>query len=71
LSVCLNVRNVGVLWSNGWIDQDCTWYGGRSRPGPHCVRWGPNSPHGKGHSSRPLFGPSLLWPNGRPSQQLL
>jgi len=40
LSVCLNVRNVGVLWSNGWIDQDATWYGGRSRPGPHCVRWG-------------------------------
>jgi len=25
----------------------------------------------KGHSSPPLFGPSLLWPNGRPSRQLL
>jgi len=29
-------------------------------------------PAGKGHSSpSPLFGPCLLWPNGRPSQQLL
>ena len=25
----------------------------------------------KGHSSRLLFGPCLLWPNGRPSQLLL
>jgi len=25
----------------------------------------------KGHSSPPLFGPCLLWPNGRPSQILL
>ena len=28
-------------------------------------------PHGKGHSSPPLFSVFLLWPNGRPSQQLL
>jgi len=26
------------LWPNGWIDQDATWYGGRLRPWPHCVR---------------------------------
>jgi len=31
----------------------------------------PALPHGKGHSSSPLFGPRLLWPSGRPSQQLL
>ena len=36
------------------------------------ARWGPNSPsQKKAHSSPPLFGPCLLWPNGRPSQQLL
>ena len=29
------------------------------------------APHPKGHSSTPLFGPCLLWPNGRPSQLLL
>ena len=38
-----------LLWRNGWMDQDATWYGGRSRPRPHCVRWG--QPPGKGHSS--------------------
>ena len=51
--VCLSVCpfcNVSVLWPNCWIDQDATWYGDRPRPRPHCVRWGPRSPHGKGHS---------------------
>jgi len=72
----LSFCNVGVLWPNGWMDQDATWYGGRPRPTPHCVRWGPNSLHGKGHSSPQLSrcteaslsasvtGPCLLWPNG-------
>jgi len=31
-----------LLWPNGWIDQDATWYGCRSQPRPHCVRWGPS-----------------------------
>jgi len=35
----------------------------------HYVRWGPSFPRGKRHST--TFGPCLLWPNGRPSQQLL
>jgi len=34
----LSVCDVGVLWPNGWIDQDETWHGGRPRPRPHCVR---------------------------------
>jgi len=25
------VFNVGILWPNGWMDQDDTWYGGRPR----------------------------------------
>jgi len=33
-----------LLWPNGWIDQDCTWYEGKRRPRRHCVRWGPSSP---------------------------
>jgi len=54
-----------VLWPNGCIDQDATWYGGRPRPVPHCVTWRPSSPPlEKGHSSAPIFGPCLLWPNG-------
>jgi len=35
LSVCLSVCDVGVLWSNGWTDQD---EGGRPQPRPQCVR---------------------------------
>jgi len=33
-----------LLWPNGWMDQDATWYGGRPRTRRHCVRWGPSSP---------------------------
>ena len=60
-----------LLCSNGWMDQDATWYGDRPQPRPHCVRCRPSSPHGKGHSSPHFFAPCLLWPNGRPSHQLL
>jgi len=41
------------------IDQDATCDGGRPRPRPHCVRWGPSSPR-KGHSSPRRFGPCIL-----------
>ena len=54
-TVVLSVCNVGVLWPNGWMDQDETWQGSRPQPRSHCVRWGPSpSPPKKGHSS-PLF----------------
>ena len=39
LSVC-PVCNVGVLWPNGWMNQDKTWHGGRPRLMAHCVTWG-------------------------------
>jgi len=41
LSVC---RDGGVLWPNGWMDQDETWHAGRPRPWSRCVRWGPAPP---------------------------
>ena len=25
-----------LLWPNGWMDQDATWYGGKPRLRPHC-----------------------------------
>jgi len=53
----LSVHNVGLLWPNGWINQDATWYGGRSRPRRHCVRWGPSSHTRKGHRPAPNFRP--------------
>ena len=60
--VCLSVLfvyDVGVLWPNGWMDQDSTWYGGRPRPNRYCVRWGPSSPHGKGSRTRPHFSANV------------
>ena len=61
LTVVCPVCDVGVLWPNGWMDQDLSllwpngcmdqdaiWYGGRLWR-PHCVRQGPSSPK-KGHS---------------------
>ena len=35
-----------LLWPNGWMDQDVTWYGGKARLRRRCVRWG----RYKGHS---------------------
>jgi len=35
----LSVCDVGVLWANGWTDQDETWHASRPRPRPHCVWW--------------------------------
>jgi len=32
-----------LLWPNGWMDQDATWYGGKHRPRRRCVRWGRSS----------------------------
>jgi len=103
-----------MLWPNRWMDQDATWYRGRSRarPRPHVLD---GDPPPKGHNPQflahvccsqsagwikmplgteadlgpgdivldgdpaplkraqhsLLFGPCLLWPNGRPSQLLL
>ena len=59
-----------LLWPNGWMDQDITWYGG-SLGTRDVLHWDP-APDGKGHSAPPhVFGACLLWPYGRPSQQLL
>jgi len=37
-----------LLWPNGWMDQDATWYGG------HIVLDGDPGPPRKGHRSPPL-----------------
>jgi len=36
-----------LLWPNGWVHQDATWYGGRPQPRQLCVRWGPSYPQKK------------------------
>jgi len=75
LSVC-PVWNVGVLWPNGWMDQDETWHAGRPLPWPHRVRWGPSAPSPKGHSPLPQFsayiccGQMAGWIKMPPSREL-
>jgi len=49
-----------LLWPNGWMDEDATWYRSRPRPGLLCIRRVLRYPR-KGHSA-PLFGLCLLWP---------
>ena len=44
-----------LLWPNGCMDQDATWYGGKPQFARHCVRWGPTSFPLKGYS--PNFRP--------------
>jgi len=48
-----------LLWSNGWMHQDATWYGGRTQSRRLCVDGHPAPPQ-KGAE----VGPRLLWPNG-------
>ena len=57
----LSVCNVGVLWPNGWTDQDATWswYGGRPDPG-HIVLNGDPDPQKWVQPPPPLFGPCLM-----------
>jgi len=31
--------NFRLMWPNGWVDQDATWYRGRPQPRRLCVRW--------------------------------
>ena len=61
-TVCLSGCDVGVFWPNGWMDQDAIWYGGRPRPRPHCVRWGPSRPE-RG-TAAPTFLPMSFVANG-------
>jgi len=54
-----------LLWPNGWMDQDATWYRGRPRPWRHCVRRGP-SPVAKGaqppkFSAHACCGQTAVW----------
>ena len=42
-----------LLWPNGWMDEDATWYGSR----PRYMLNGDTAPPRKGHSSPPYFRP--------------
>jgi len=55
-----------LLWPNGWMNQDATWYG----VGLGAVSIVLHGIPPKG-AQPPIFGPCLLWPNGSPTQLLL
>ena len=52
-----------LLWTNGWMHQDATWYGGRPQPRQLCVIWR-SSALPKKRRRPSIFGPRLLWPKG-------
>jgi len=55
-----------LLWPNGWMHQDATWYGGSPQPRGLWVRWGPILPFQKGgggggrRQSPPNFQPMAI-----------
>jgi len=49
ISSVLSVCDVGVLWPNGWMDQNATWYGGRPDPGHIVLDWD-LAPPKRGHA---------------------
>jgi len=59
----LPVCNVGVLWPNGWMDQDETLHRGIGLGPGHILLDGDPAPLQKGVHP-PIFSPCLLWPNG-------
>ena len=61
------VCSVGVLWPNGWIDQDKTWYGGRPQSRRYCVRWGPSSSMERNTAPHPTFRPMSIVAKRPPS----
>ena len=70
--VCLSVTLVYCDQTVRWIKMPL---GTKVGLGPGEAYMGTELPHGKAHSSPHFsayvyFGPCLLWPNGRPSQQL-
>jgi len=46
-----------LLWPNGWMDQDPTWYGGKRGPMRRCIRRGSSSPK---RAQPPSFRPMSI-----------
>jgi len=52
-----------LMWPNGCMEQDATWYEGRPRRNI-VFDVDPTTPRKKAHPPLPNFGQCLLWPNG-------
>ena len=51
-----------LLWPNGWMHQDATWYGGRPQPRRFCIRWGRSPLPQKRAEPPPHFRPISIAP---------
>ena len=49
-----------LLWPNGWMDEDATWYGSRPRPRPLCFRRVPSYSRNRHSSHPPSFRPMSI-----------
>jgi len=52
-----------LLRPNGCMHQDASWYGGKRRPGRHCVMGTQLPCTIRGGARSPIFAPFLLWQN--------
>jgi len=48
-----------LLWPNGWMDEDATWYGSTHRHRPHCIRRVP-ALRERGTAPPPTFRPMSI-----------
>jgi len=48
-----------LLWPNGWMDEDATWYGSRPRRRPHCIKGFP-ALRERGTTPPPSFRPMSI-----------
>jgi len=55
-----------LLWPNGWMDEDTTWYRSRRRPRPHCIRLldGVRALRERGTAAPPLFSANVYCGHG-------
>jgi len=64
-----------LLWPNGWMDQDATWYGCWPQPRGLCVRWRPSLPSPTMEAEpppnfRPFLSPGEFVLDGDPAPSL-
>jgi len=59
---CIRINNGPcILWPNGWMDQDATWYGGKPQPGDIVLDGDPAPPPQKGaHHPTHTFWPMSI-----------
>jgi len=58
------IFGTSLLWPNGWMHQDATWYRGSLSPDDSVLNGDPPPTPTGADQLHPIFGPRLLRPNG-------